>query len=278
MFWIGILLVLISGVGNYIYFQSSKLEEPIFLEHYITKNIFDDQETVEIGFNYLIDKHEFIHVSYVEVNGVILTPTNEGRVWFGDGQEQISYKQAFNQNYLMEVLLEIPISEVPIDFSKEVWTFEEIDVTFSNHQQVHTNIGTVTIGMNEENTDVFEHRSSSDSGDRASEDVLEVKKSVRLEEIRLPYKQVENQLHMQINSKPYVASEFGAMELQKDDSLILQFSTDENLTSFIELDVALHGVTENEGDFTYMLTVIREPWLNQTSVNQLVKESKDQLK
>jgi hypothetical protein len=50
VFWMGIIIVLISMIGNLWYLNSKQLKEPVFLNHFLANDVFDKNSTVPLTF------------------------------------------------------------------------------------------------------------------------------------------------------------------------------------------------------------------------------------
>ena len=58
--WVGLIFVMISWVGNYLYFQSKQLEHPIFLDHYYEVYL---QDETYLTFYYLSNEPPMIEIT-----------------------------------------------------------------------------------------------------------------------------------------------------------------------------------------------------------------------
>ena len=68
IFWIALFLIGLSWILNSYYAYSKKLDEPIFLEHYIAKPVYEDNNYLTLY--YLTNKNDDSHVSHVNFGGI----------------------------------------------------------------------------------------------------------------------------------------------------------------------------------------------------------------
>ena len=67
IFWISLFLIGLSWISNSYYAHSKRLDEPIFLDHYIEKSVHEDSY---LTLYYLTNINDDSHVSHVNFGGI----------------------------------------------------------------------------------------------------------------------------------------------------------------------------------------------------------------
>lgn len=297
--WAGIVIIIISGIGNYIYFQSKQLDEPVFLDHYVKRSYYDEKE-VPITFYYLVDKLNPVTVNSVEIDGVELYPEAGSGItfWSGD-QPQINYVQEFSHQYLTKIRLHIPVQEIPAGGS---WSFRKVTAYLSNGKQMEADIGVVLITKRDsgENPDVFKTMMGTSSNQHTEEKSLVAKQSLTINEINVPFsdeigddvaikidldqerlKDLERSKHSgkvpdwvmeKSKSTQHELLDVSALPLTLKDnewvSFFMQFNP--NRQSYLDLEMEIKGTMESGEAFIRPLLINDHPRLEQDDVSKII--------
>lgn len=301
--WVGLIFVMISWVGNYLYFQSKQLEHPIFLDHYY--EVYLPDETY-LTFYYLSNKMDHSEVSYLLIDGVevYLVSHDEFSIWPSNAPQ---FEQEFAHQYLKSISLELPQSVIPLEEGKEdIWSFEEVSVTFSNGQTFTSNIGKVNVYRKLLDDKAFESRISSGSNQHRSEEAMVVTRPITVEAITLPFsKDLSEDVFVKVNLDQEKLKELNAIyqggnapdwfedeqnlewnevegmsineevfpfQLNKNDWMQLSMQFNPHRKSFLEFGVTILGKSDEEEPFIHKSFIIDHPYLTQQDINEIIED------
>lgn len=200
--WIGLLLVVLSWVGNYLFFESKQLEEPIFMEHFYEKRVpirsddaddadmdYFESEGIQLTFYYLTNKYDPVDVVEVSVDGaeVYVDSGSFGYEFFGASEPIQHVVQEFRHYYLKSVTVEIRPEAFATGKPGDRWTFENMEVYFNNQEKVSANIGKIALFLDDYTPEVLEQWMGSGSNDGHNEGVFVSLKPLTVEDISVPF-------------------------------------------------------------------------------------------
>lgn len=303
LFWVGIVIVAISWVGNNVYFHSKQLQQPIFLDHYYETYL---QEENYLTFYYLSNKQDQAHVNYALMDGLEAYPASNDGFWNWSTTTP-TFEQEFSHQYLKSVRLQLPKYNLPIkEGSDDVWSFEEITFVFSNGEMITTDIGHVNVYGKLPNSDIFETRVSSSNNQHRSDKTMVVTKPLTVEAITIPFNgEISQDVLVKVNldqeklmeldgvrhgenppdwfenerdlewenvSGVSIDEDIFPIELQKSDWLKLAMKFNPNRKSYFEFGVELRGKTAEGEPFMRKASIIDQPYLTQQTVNEIIAE------
>ncbi|MUV37760.1 hypothetical protein JNUCC1_01566 [Lentibacillus sp. JNUCC-1] len=282
--WIGIFVVVVSVAGNYMFFDSKQLDQPIFLDHYYTEEIYDLEGTVDLTFYYITNKQQPKRVAFVDIDGVEAYPVYDQHGFFLNDEPQIHYVQEFSHYYIVPVTIEISADQIPIEAgSDETWMFETMHVTFSDREKVKASIGKTEIAHHQGSPDVFDFSSGSSSSDGTSETSVTVLQAANIEDVLIPFAdEISDELSVKIDvgmSRPDEAldvSEAGSLPLtvKKDDRLRVFTKVISDRTSFLELGLKIKGTIDNGEAFTENVYVNDMAYFPENEIADIIAEKK----
>lgn len=300
--WVGVFVVLCSMLGNYLHFQSKQLEQPIFLEHYYET---DTSAGYHLRFYYLTNKSEPLEVKHMLIDGVSVYPINEGAFW--SNQANIpNYEQAFSHHYLQSVTVTLPEQEIPVNKGvDDVWTFNEMQVTFSNGEKVNTNIGEVRVYGNRTVSDSLVSRYYSRNKNDNNANYIMVSKPTNIESITIPFgEEVSKDVLLRVKLDPtsvnhlsdvssitniphwynekydievndneivYVVNEnLYPIQLNTSDwlNLYIRFSSEHK--RYYEFNIKISGTTDEGKPFEFSVPAVDRVYLTQQDVDELI--------
>lgn len=277
--WIGISLIVLSTAGNYLFFQSKQLDEPIFLKHYYSQELeSQDQEgNIEWTFHYLTNKQNPKTVQSTEVDGITGYPAqDQGITFWEEGEPQINFEQEYNHHYLVPVTIEIPAEQIPMD--NDSWSFESMHVTFSDQTDMNTKIGKIGLIDEAVSEDVFESSSASSSNDGEVITTLNVSKPIDVEEISVPFSdEIGDEMAInigEVNGKKHDISEEGVFPIsfQEGESLRIQSQFSPNSSIYVDVEMGIKGETEDGDLFTRGFYVNDQPYFTQKEILDIIAE------
>ncbi|HHW36445.1 MAG TPA: hypothetical protein GXX18_04015 [Bacillales bacterium] len=303
IFWFGMIIVVISWVGNYLYFQSKQLERPIFLDHYYETYLQDENY---LTFYYLTNKQDPSQVSYALIDGLEAYPVSNESMWHWQPNTP-TFEQEFFHQYLKSVRLQLPKYDLPIEEgSDDVWTFEEITFAFSNGEMITTDIGNMNVYGKFPNSDVFETRVGSGSNQHRSDKTMVAVQPVTVDAITIPFtEEISRDVRVKVNldqeklkkleavrhggnppdwfekerdldwekvSGVSIDEDIFPFELKKDDWLKLSMKFNPNRKSFFEFGIEINGTTAKGERFMGKAPIIDHPYLTQQAVKEIIAE------
>ncbi|GIO25881.1 hypothetical protein [Ornithinibacillus bavariensis] len=300
-FWIGIGLVILVILGNYIYFSSKQLDGPVFLEHYIAKEINEKEDyLVQFQLYYLSNKQNPVDISYMRVGEVQGFVHWDEMGFWQDDQPIVKFIQEFNHHYLVPVTVDIPFDMIP--FREDgTWSFNTMEVIFTNGDLMEVPIGEVIIQkINMENTSL-EWISSSGDSSGWNQTTLTANKDLEIIYVTNPFnKDFFDQMAIQIRSSNnlpennkvkapkwlekgnyeawekqngvLISSNLAPFSLSKGDYLLIYTQLRPYQFYYFDFPVNFMTVTEN-GKKTVGSTYINSiPELRQEDINTIIEE------
>jgi hypothetical protein len=302
-FLVVMVIVVISWISNYLYFQAKQLDQPIFLDHYYETYL---QEENYLTFYYLINKQDSSEVTYALIDGLEAYPISVEGPWNGSSNTR-TFEQEFAHQYLKSVRLQLPKYDLPIaEGSDDVWSFEEITFVFSNGEMVTSDIGSVNVYGRLVHPDIFDTRISSGSNQHRSDKSMVSTKPVIVEDITVPFSdEVSQDVLVKVNFEQEKLKELEPLkhggnppvwfeeesdlewkkvsgvsinedifpfELKKDDWLKLSMKFNPNRKSYFEFGIEITGTTADVKKFMGKAPIIDHPYLTQQAVNEIIAE------
>jgi hypothetical protein len=293
-----IIVILISWGGNYTYFLSKQLDEPIFLKHYYESYITKEGED-QLTFYYLVNKQSPANVKYVKIDGIEFYPIDDG---FGSNSDIQQYDQEFKHQYLKSFTINFARHSLPLEEgSTEPWTFEKMEVGFDTLPVMTVDIGKVAFFLEPKTKSPLEFRKSSSSNDHREEQEIVATEKVKIEDITTPYSKLANDVAIKVNSdqmnEMVLLNEDKVMpawfndsmrknwqeahgislnknlypfNLEKDEWMRLNIFINPNQHSYLQYSLKIHGTTTSGHSFTSKLPITDHPYLEQKDVDEII--------
>lgn len=305
MLWIGIALFVISWIGNNVYFQAKQLDEPIFLQHYIAREMNDEEEELSLTLYYLTNKQEPLHVSYAEVDGVRLRPNDErSNGWFNEwGEEQkINVVQELNHQYLMSANLQLPMDEIPFGKKDHAWSFNHLTVHFTNGQQIKAHIGKAVIKIRNQEPSLLKETEEGSSMSHFTVKTFKALRQITINSLAISIPKIADQVSIKVGMDDEKFKDLGMLAelpevsvadntdwenaygvevdkmppfiLEEEDWLKIYVQYHPKQTSFFEFDITISGTTENGDDVELTTPITIHPELTDTDVTNIIKTKK----
>lgn len=295
MFWFALILIGISWVANTIYAHSKRLDEPIFLDHYIDTTL---QEDTYITLYYLTNVNDSTSIPYVNVNGVTAYVVQD--VFFNnfgfDNHAHVDQNlQTFTHHALRKIQLELNTFELEDALQDGKFAFNKVEVFFSDGRSITVPIGEITIHDITPDNDVLESLAASSSSDGSSQSMYRAKEDLMIKDISLKYRDIlQDHLHVKIDTSKQAitddapATEFtydvqGASgtdlvniefpyELTKDETFNIHTQLASDYIGYIETHLEIVGTTINGKDFTeYYWFSSQSPYLDRQEVKKIIQ-------
>ncbi|MED4015069.1 hypothetical protein [Sutcliffiella cohnii] len=303
--WLFIILIFISAVGNYLFFQSKQINEPVFMKHYYVKEYMEEDPEVRFSLYYLVNKHNPVTITSVRVDDSFHAYTANENFGFWHHSNQISYEQQFTHHYLMTSTLTVRLDS-EIVMNNPSFSFQEVTVHLSDGTTQTVNIGEIKIHpiMERNETNVVEQRLSVSSNDHKRENFFIPLETIRINNVMSPFDEfLENKIKMKIDTdhdrvleayRKWNSHHFRDFANQTWDQLPgapltkanMPISIDEgywaNITtityqdfpSYIDFPIEVVGETESGNSFNFPIYMSDRPYWDQVQINELIKKDK----
>ncbi|MGN7298915.1 hypothetical protein [Ferdinandcohnia sp. SAFN-114] len=301
IFWISIVVIILSYIGNYLYFQSKQLDAPLFLEHYYELTLNHEDETM-LTFYYVTNKSDSSSIDHVQIDGIeAYASSNMDFMW---GSQEPQFEQEYTHHYLKALNVAFPM-----DFEGEgPLSFSEMEVQFSNGKTLLADIGEVILHKDTEYANVLETHISSSSNQHREEKSMVALEPVNIEEIEIPFKEeLSDDIFIKVDLEQDKLSELEKLktganppkwfdedrEKEWDDlpgvtpnDDLLPFALEQKewvrffiqfnpaRYSFFQFSIKLNGKTESGDEFVRELPIIDHPELNQKAINEIIEEKR----
>ncbi|OZU87407.1 hypothetical protein CIL03_16435 [Virgibacillus indicus] len=308
--WTGIVLVILSGIGNYIYFQSKQLDEPIFMEHYYKQDIMEQQMETQLTFYYLTNKQNPSTVQYANINGIEVYPSPFRNASFWEaGKPQIYFEKEFTHHYIVPVTFDIPVDQIPLDEKTGEWSFGKMEIVFSDNQKLNADIGEVEIVKEEQTPSGLAHITGISNNLGESSDTLEAENTLTVEEFSIPFAaQIEDEMAIKLTSGKavlegledtaaqfkssekrfnkkfdskwdefpgvYLQNELFPFQLEQDEYLEISMKFVQNRSRYLDFPITIKGTSGNGESFHSRVHVKNWPSVSQEKINEIIAEKK----
>jgi hypothetical protein len=280
-FWLALGAIVVSWMGNYIYFESRQLEHPILLRHYIEQTI---EETTYLTLYYISNKNDYTNIQMITIDGVSVYP-QDNTSFFIENTPQQAFHQEFNHHYLKQTMIEIPKDMLSEQQLKAGIDVEEIDVVFSNNDSLKMPIGHIRLMPNDSIDGPLTQISNSGGNDGVYQSVLQAKESLKMDEFVMPFEDALSKdisITVETNNQKYImdskndVSNSGNWPIALETNEFLRTNIKINSTGnkVINLQMKWTGKTETGKSLHTYLLANKFPYLSQKDVNSYVLEAK----
>ncbi|AXI00811.1 hypothetical protein DV702_14510 [Sporosarcina sp. PTS2304] len=282
-FW-GIMLIIgIVWISNYMYAYSQKLDQPVFLNHYIDYHLSEEQYT---PFYFLTNKEDSSFIQVVEVGDIRGYPDRFGE---HNGIETI---EQFGRYSLKRVM--IRFDEEAVDTLTEPVRFDKMNVYFSEQSETIYPIGQIVFHPLREEYRPF--TTSSVSGGNHTESRLTVDEELVIDSVntsfdelldeRLMIKLSSASLNKEKSNKVLSSNEEWnqtkgidrrdvelPLVLDKGDYLTVKSYAEPSLHAVLMIAIEIKGTTKAGAPFTAKEGYVQfEPSINKQQVERLIKQ------
>ncbi|MBS4209565.1 hypothetical protein [Bacillus sp. FJAT-50079] len=268
---VGIVVVITSLLGNYLFFAKNQLDEPIFLQHYYERP-FMEEMTIDLHYikNRYSDRE--MDIAWVTIPGldVMLIPEYEYTI------------QAYTHYEYKVVRLSFPDEiETKIDDRLE---FDELTVFFTDGE-TKTLRDNKLILYKQEDEAPFEWMGGGGSSDNDGFQRIKAEENITLIGLQTPYKEeLPSTISLTLNDEQLnlkdPEQDFFPISFAKGDDLSLtyRFSFDDNdmnRLNVYNLDINFLGKNENGEHFVKTaVPIFYQPYISEKEMRDLVREAK----
>lgn len=297
MLFIGMAIVIISLIGNYLFFKSKQLAKPIMLKHYY------ELEAVEgriFELHYIVNKHEDFQIAYgvIPNSDIQIIPTYEHQT--GDYQYYQIKAVGFE---LADELLE--------KHTNTNLELNQLLIYFTNGESQLMEIGELTLYSNKQSEFPFDYQSSGSSSDHNGYQSAIAQKDLKITGIEVPFADdLSSALSLKINNDQLDLKEFlnqmetgnfsdgpldhfdteaYAKELEPDlfpyslrfgemFAIYYQFDfkkNDPHQVNHYSIDIKLLGEDEDGQAYTSPFQISYHPYIDEKVLRSIVKEQRN---
>ncbi|MBS4220576.1 hypothetical protein KHA96_19950 [Bacillus sp. FJAT-49711] len=276
----GIVIAFISLLGNYLFFVSKQLKEPIMLKHY-----YDTQVGVNstLQFQYLTNRNDNIEIAWFTI------PDSEITLPVSDDQIYNTYRH--HQLKIVHINVTEEIEEI---INNEELRITEVETHFTNGEIQLMDIGDVFLRKYKENNTPFDFSASGSSSDHTGYTVAVAKKDVNITELEIPFadkmekvikiyvgeKQRTPENHFDIVPKgELLTKDSFPISKKKGDYLSMEYQIkfdkdDKNKLHLYTGEIQLIGVDEHGKTFSFPDTIYYQPELTEKDIAAIVQGEK----
>jgi len=286
-FWVAISSIIISWIGNSLYFESKQLDSPIFLTHYIEESI--DNPTF-LSVYYITNKTDYKELQMITMDGLTLYPQQSDSFFFmtGNQVEQQNIHQEFTHHYLKLAKFEIHKDLLSPQQLKEGIDVKNIEAVFSEGPSITVPIGHIRFQpLNNTYDDTLRNVSSSSDNSGLNKLVHTASEALTIEQLILPFgTALEGAYEVEVSKhrpQSYLRSNKiepiqiinWPVHLEESESLstTIQYNMDSRLV--LSLQFMLSGQTNTGKKFQIPFHTSEQTYLTQTDINSYIKNASE---
>ncbi|MFF2753892.1 hypothetical protein ACFVR1_09070 [Psychrobacillus sp. NPDC058041] len=295
-FWGVIIVILVSWIGNIIYFQTKQLSEPIILNAYIDRPSY---ERTSFSLPYLTNKNEVVELDHLLVDGYTYSNEQSFTPWFNEPSTQ-SYTQEFTHHFLKEATF--TLDEQDLKRLQESIQTNKVFARFTNGQVVPVQVDKLSFTPFIMDETIFTNTRYFTSNQGIQGHFLEVVESVTMNSIELPEviqtqfdlkimvlkntstnsTKVNDIVHtdwLEMNAPLYTDIEWPLL-IEAGDTVALIFHTKDEIED-VEYISALQewtGETLNGGAVRYSFLFQNDLYLSQKQLNAFLRKARGEAK
>lgn len=301
IFWLALFLIGISWVLNSFYAHSKQLDAPIFLDHYITKQVHEEDS------NYLTlyhltninDDSRLSHVNFGGITGYVSQDDFFDDFGFYENEFNPDL-QTFTHYALRSIQIELNSYELE-DALKEdrELIVHDIELFYSDGRDITLPIGEVVLQRpyQDQDENVLTQPGSSSSNDNSNISSFSAEESLTIDSITFNFDwPIKDRIFVKIdplNTIPlhnHIEYDLSAnnwskvpgieisdfkfpFDLEKDDKFKLYTQTSSDFIGSLESSLVITGSTESGKPFTtYSYVYNQQPYLEQKDVDRIIQE------
>ncbi|MEX3624447.1 hypothetical protein [Viridibacillus arvi] len=281
-FWGAISIILISWLGNTLYYQSKQLKDPIILSSYI--NIISDYERTFSIF-YLTNKGENMEAMSLRLGQETLYPLGNDS-YFGEMGNYVALQESYYTEYIHHYLKKVDfnIDEEQLAYLKSTKiNANKILMEFSGHRSLNANIEHFEI-HNEPRSIKSDFSSGSvDNIGNVTEDV-QLLEDAHMKKLELP-QEIASLYKVNVGKSGEgamtpIEDQSWPMDVKAKERIITQYKRKSKVQpgKYIDADILMPATNKKNKEMGYVFHFRSEPSLTQRQVNQLVYDAKEERK
>lgn len=284
-FWGILIVIILSWIGNIVYFEVHQLDEPIVLDTYID---IQSSDYTNFSLFYLTNSSEVVELEALIAGGYTYNNEQNFFPWFGDVSAQ-SYKQQFTHQFLKEAYF--TFDEQSLNGLVKGFQDNDLYARFTNGQVVPIELKKLNVRTSASENNFLSSKVTFVSTQGVQGNLLEVTENVEMDQIVLPdsiLNQVElkvlllsdsTEFHKLTNKDwedieaPLYNHMKWPLEIQKGNSVGL-FLKIQDSNTYVYMMNDWSGITESKEIFTYTSPLLIEPHLSNQDVVNIVQKAR----
>ncbi|KAB2328540.1 hypothetical protein F7731_25290 [Cytobacillus depressus] len=283
LLYVGLVIVILSFVGNYFVFTMSQLKKPIMLKHYYNSAVLPGSI---LELHYIANRSNDIDIQWIIIPGI----ENE----FYSPLYGTSYGQPYKHYQLKTFHIEIN-EHFSDDMNAGALSFDQVTAHLSNGEKMIMPIGEITLFNQNDMT--LERQSSGGSSDNTGFQIFKTDKDIEITGVDLPFaNDLKSALTLKVNSNQVelernvnapvpeiiqngklITSDVFPLALKKDELLSVThkflFNQDDLLRfNYYQMDGKLHGNEQNGQKFTDFFSLSYRPSFEVKDLRAIIKE------
>lgn len=287
-FWIVISSIIISWIGNTLYFESKQLDRPVFLTHYIDQDI--EQEITYLSLYYITNKTDLTELQQIQLGDLILYPQQPNGFFFmHDQTQQQSYQQEFTHHYLKKATFEIHKDQFNSNHLKDGLTVEKVYAVFSQSSSMSYSIGQIRLSPQESRSEILRNDSSSGSSNGDFQSIHSASEALVLTELHSPFaKELETEYAIRLthNNQSYFAGKFNntsdkdisggwPIQIGENERLLTNIQLNTKSNKVLNLRFNLIGQTSSGKNFQTSIYSYQDPYLTQADIHSYIERASE---
>lgn len=269
IFWVSLVIIIISWTANTIFAYSKQLDAPIFLDHYFN-TVIQDNDVLTLY--YLTNKNDPAVITHVNLGDMTAYVTNNEFNFENDVDPNID---VFTHHGLRALHIELDPIAMEAALIDGPFTFNEIDIGFSDGQYLTVPIGKITLNSDFPVDNVLSSIRSSGSSDGSSEYFYQADKALSIDNISVDFEEVlQDYLTIQINKINIASQDITyPISLEKDEKIHIQTKISTDFTGLLNSFITISGTTESNKNFTSFVPLSSQlPELKRKDINNIIKD------
>lgn len=305
LLWLSILIIVVSSIGNYVYYLDKQIDKPIFLDHYYVNELYEENEMIEFTIYYITNKQNPHTIHNVYIEGMDAQISSNSYSGWHFGSEQIDYVDRYKHHYLMSTKISVWTDSLQLKEDESV-SINEMTFFLSNGDSITTNVGEILITSRtlQAEQELMTAQLQISGTDIFLESFLQAKEDVVLHNVILPFieeigeqftfqystdQEVTKELYesrnrgdrfftydswKELDAKPLESSSF-PIALQENETFWLLTQSKPRKGQSTSLTFTWEGIQSEGKPFTFYTKGGDFPVVDQEYVNQLIKEYKE---
>lgn len=287
-FWIAISSIIISWIGNSLYFESKQLDSPVFLTHYMDQDI--EQEITYLSLYYITNKTDVTELQQIQMDDLILYPQQPNGFFFLNNQtQQQNYHQEFTHHYLKKATFEIHKDQFSSNHLKDGLKVQKIHAIFSQGSSMSFPIGQIHLTPQEIRSEYLRFESGSGSSNGDYQSTHTASEALILTELRSPFEtelETEYAIKLTYNQQSYFAGKFNntsnkdtsgewPIQIKENERLLTNIQLNTESNQVLNLGFNLIGQTSTGKNFQTSIYAYQEPYLKQADINSYIERASE---
>ncbi|MFD2639195.1 hypothetical protein [Piscibacillus salipiscarius] len=295
---LGLLIIVLSSIGNSIYFNAQQLDQPLFLEHYYVHQVGE----TPLKFYYIDNKFNQRKINYVTINGKTFHLQNNSFAFQHPNKPRNITE--YSHHALREIFIyfnEPSVREIQLPFS-----FNDMTVHFNDGTSAKVDVGHVNVkkpSQFEKKPHIYTSRHYGSGSDGRAIESKQFHESAQIESLSIPLEEVKGDFEVKLNTakgttkqewreeinksknhpiEPLMKAEWSELpgglfqdaepyKIEQGKQLYIYTQIDLDKTHMYLFRAQLNGTTDQGESFAIPLLLHEDPNLSSKDIQELIK-------